>query len=130
MLIGLVAAGCHATKTSDRSLTMVSPDEAVKAVEGGSGFFGGGRSGLWVDARSKQEFDESRIPGAVHLPIEAAREEHRALREYAPIVVYGRDRAAVRANALSKILMELGHKDVRTLLGGFEAWKDAGFPVE
>ena len=36
----------------------------------------------------------------------------------------------VNIDGMSKRLLELGFKDVRTLRGGLRAWTDAGFEVE
>ena len=129
LLIGTLAA-CQ-SQTSDRDLTLVTPAEAIEAVEGRGGVFGRrGPGGVWVDARNPSEFNRERIPGAINLPIEHARQEHEVLREYRTIVVYGNDFNSPRAQALSKLLIELRHRDVRTLRGGLRAWKETGHAVE
>lgn len=135
VLVGLIfvaagTVGCQSNKTSDRSVVSLTVDEAGVAVEGENRLLRGRTSGVWVDARTTDEFRKERIPGAIHLPLERARDEHRMLRGYDTVVVYDRDRASHRATALSKLLMELGHRNVRTLEGGFAAWKDAGKPIE
>ncbi len=122
--------GCQGTRTSDRDLTLVTPSEGVEAVEGTRRAFGQrGQGGVWVDARSESEFNQGHIPGAINLPIERARQDHEILRDYRTIIVYGNDFNSARANALSKVLIELRHRDVRTLHGGLRAWKDAGHSV-
>ncbi|TVQ52585.1 MAG: rhodanese-like domain-containing protein [Phycisphaerales bacterium] len=128
-LIGTLTA-CQ-TQTSDRDLTLVTPAEAIDAVESRGGVFGRrGQGGVWVDARNESEFRQEHIPGAINLPIERARQDHEVLRDHRPIVVYGSDFNSQRAQALSKLLIELRHRDVRTLRGGLRAWKDAGHAVE
>jgi len=132
LLGAAVLAGCEGTKTSDRDLVMVDVDEAMKLSEGGGGGLRLRRAGrvAWVDPRTSDEFRNERIPGAVHLPLDHARDAHRDLREYDVLIVYGNDFNSPRATALSKVLIELGHRDVRTLRGGLRAWKSAGRPVE
>ncbi len=90
----------------------------------------GATTGVWLDPRTDDEYRKEHIPGAVHLPMQRVREDHSILRQYDVIVVYGNDFNSPRATAVSKTLMELGHRDVRTLRGGLKAWKEAGNPTE
>ena len=129
MLLLLTASGCQ-SKTSDRDIVMVDVSDAIDATQGERGLFSRRAAGVWVDVRSEEDYRKERIPGALHMPLDTARQDHVILEEYDTIVVYGHDRSSPRAFALSKLLLELGHKDVRTLLGGFAAWKQAGQPVE
>lgn len=126
-----LAGGCLSTKTSDRDLVFVDPAEGMEIVRGErQGLVLGTVRGVWVDPRSVSEFREGHIPGAVHLPLERARDEHSRLEDYTTIVVYGEDYNSPLAHALSKTLLELGYDDVRTLRGGLRAWQAAGNPVE
>ena len=52
------------------------------------------------------------------------------LEGFGTLIVYGDDFGSAIANAMSKRLVELGYKDVRTLRGGLRAWQDAGNEVE
>src|SRR5690606_26303295 len=120
-----LAIGCTATKTSDRSIIYVDPGEASALSKGESRLFGLGRGATvaYVDARTAEEFRTERLPGALHVPLASVREQHRILREFDVLVVYGNDYNSTRADALSKILIELG-RDVRTLRGGLRAWRE------
>lgn len=132
-ILGMMALpGCGETKTSDRDLVMVNADEARQLFDRGGGGLRIGRTGraAWVDPRSEAEFRGERIAGAIHLPLDRARDEHRPLREYDILIVYGNDFNSPRAAALSKMLIEYGHRDVRTLRGGLRAWKAAGHTIE
>ena len=57
-------------------------------------------------------------------------QDHRQLSDYSVVVVYGDSYNDPKAEALSKRLMQLGHEDVHTLRGGFQAWTDAGHETE
>lgn len=129
MMVSVV--GCTATKTSDRSIVYIDADEAAAVPQGRRGAFGMGREvkTAYLDARPYSDYLEARLPGAIFMPIESARDESRRLREYDVLVVYGGDFNSVRADALSKTLLELGH-DVRTIRGGIRMWRSAGHPVE
>lgn len=128
----LALTGCGDPKTSDRDLILMNVDDARELFARGRGGLRIGRSGqaAWIDPRSESEFRAERIPGAIHLPLDRVRDDHRPLREYDVLIVYGDDFNSPRAAALSKTLIELGHGDVRTLRGGLRAWKAAGHSVE
>ena len=129
--LALCPGGCTSAKTSDRSIVYVEAADALALSQGEARLFGlaPATRSVYVDARTETEYREAHLPGAVHLPIEDAREQHRPLREFDVLIVYGNDFNSIRADALSKTLIELGH-DVRTLRGGLRAWRDAGNPVE
>lgn len=131
LLALVVLCGCSAPKTSDRDLSYVDVGEARGLIDStGSGWLRRSTRAAWVDPRSEREFNEGHIPGAVHLPLDRARDDHRSLRDYTTLIVYGNDFNSPRANAMSKLLIELGHGDVRTLRGGLRAWNAAGYTVD
>ncbi|MCI4369496.1 MAG: molybdopterin-synthase adenylyltransferase MoeB [Thermoplasmata archaeon] len=73
-----------------------------------------------IDVRDPEEWEVSRIPGAIHIPLAelAARaSEVPADRE---IVVYCE--SGIRSRAGTRLLVELGIPNVRTLRGGRSAW--------
>jgi sulfur-carrier protein adenylyltransferase/sulfurtransferase len=82
-----------------------------------------------IDVRERDEFVEGHIEGAEFIPrgfldlkIEGA-----VPRKDEPIVLYcaGGTRSALAA----RTLVELGYTDVRSMAGGFTAWKRGGHPV-
>ena len=84
-----------------------------------------------VDVREQQEFEESHIPGAVHVPrghlesrIEAAAKD-----KSGRVVLYcaSGNRSALAAKTLQE---ELGYADVQSMTGGITLWKDRGYEVE
>ncbi len=79
-----------------------------------------------LDVRERDEYEEGAIPGALHVPrgkLELQIEE-RVPDRAAAIIVYcaGGDRSALAALSLQG----LGYKDVRSLAGGYSAWKASG----
>jgi rhodanese-related sulfurtransferase len=134
---GLVAAlamtsGCFRTTTTDKNLTFISVVEAQEVVAGKKQLLGlaGTAKGVWLDPRTPQEFAAEHIPGAINVPYENLADEFKTLKQYDILVVYGVDYNDPKADAYSKRLIELGHRDVRTLNGGLRAWKADGNPVE
>ncbi|MCK6545829.1 molybdopterin-synthase adenylyltransferase MoeB [Myxococcota bacterium] len=83
---------------------------------------------LVVDVREPDEVASGQLRDAVHVPrgflelrIESVEPDRRR-----PIVVYcaGGSRSAFAAKSLA----ELGYEDVQSLAGGFNAWKNKGYP--
>lgn len=83
---------------------------------------------VFLDVREPDEYAQGAIPGAVHIPrgnlevqVEGRLHDHDS-----KIVVYcaGGARSAFAA----KTLEEMGYRDVVSLVGGFNRWKDEGRP--
>jgi molybdopterin/thiamine biosynthesis adenylyltransferase/rhodanese-related sulfurtransferase len=98
------------------AIVEVDPEEAQRR-QGGATF---------LDVREPDEYEQGSIPGAVHLPrgnLEFG-VEGRIPDKERPLVVYcaGGTRSAFAA----KTLADLGYKDVVSMTGGFNRWKDEG----
>lgn len=88
------------------------------------------RPELLIDVRELDEYNEGYIAGAVYIPrgkLELQIED-KVPNRHTDIVVYcaGGNRSALAA----KTLAELGYLRVRSLAGGFGAWKRAGGAIE
>src|SRR5947207_12296561 len=84
-----------------------------------------------VDVREQHEYDEGRLPGAIHVPrghLET-RIENAVRDKDARVVLYCQsgNRSAFAADALAR---ELGYSNVESMVGGITLWKDRGFEVE
>jgi rhodanese-related sulfurtransferase len=104
-----------------KRITEVSPTEAAAKSKSGNAVI--------VDVREKDEWDEEHIPGAIHLSrgtIELDIEE-RVPDLNQTIITHcgGGGRSALAAENLQKI----GYKNVRSMAGGFKAWKATGLPT-
>jgi molybdopterin/thiamine biosynthesis adenylyltransferase len=80
----------------------------------------------FLDVREPDEYEQGAIPGAVHLPrgnLEFGVEGRIPVKE-GTVVVYcaGGTRSAFAARTLA----DLGYKDVVSMAGGFNRWKDEG----
>jgi len=83
-----------------------------------------------LDVREKQEADAGMLPGARLVPrgfLELRIEELLPDRG-ADVVLYCG--GGTRSLLAGKTLREMGYTRVRSMSGGFSAWKDAGLPVE
>ncbi len=131
--LSLAGAGCGGPSTSDKSIELVDPNDAQLLVRGtrkGLLIFGANKTGAWVDPRGENAYRQGHIPGAIHMPFKDVADEHKLLRRFDVLVVYGKGYADPLADAMSKRLIALGHSDVRTLEGGLQAWTEAGNEVE
>ncbi|HEY2626515.1 MAG TPA: rhodanese-like domain-containing protein [Candidatus Udaeobacter sp.] len=105
-----------------KNVREISPRDAATKSQGGEAII--------ADVREKDEWDEEHIPGAVHMSrgtIELDIEE-KVPDTNAMIVCHcgGGGRSALAVESLQK----MGYKNVRSMAGGFKAWKAAGLPTE
>jgi rhodanese-related sulfurtransferase len=103
-------------------ITEISPVEAAKKLKAGEAAL--------IDVREKEEWDEEHAQGATHLSrgtIEFEIEE-KFPDVNATIICHcgGGGRSALVAESLQK----MGYKNVRSMAGGFKAWKAAGLPTQ
>ena len=104
-----------------KKITEISPtDAATKSKSGDT---------VIVDVREKDEWDDGHIPDAVHmsrgmLELEV---EDKFPDPNTTIICHcgGGGRSALAAESLQK----MGYKNVRSMAGGFKAWKAAGLPT-
>ena len=105
-----------------KHITEISPQDAAAKSQSGDAVI--------VDVREKDEWDEEHIPDPVHLSrgtIELDIEEK--IPDLSQTIIThcgGGGRSALAAESLQKI----GYKNVRSIAGGFKAWKAAGLPTE
>jgi len=105
-----------------KKITETSPTDAAAKAKSSSDV-------VIVDVREKDEFDEAHIPDAVHMSrgtIELEVEDKFPDRN-TTIICHcgGGGRSALAAESLQK----MGYKNVRSMAGGFKAWKAAGLPT-
>jgi sulfur-carrier protein adenylyltransferase/sulfurtransferase len=95
-------------------------------------FENGSQNGaVLVDVREQHEWDESHIPGAVHVPkgYLESRIEQAAPDKSTPVVLYcaSGNRSTFAADTLES---QLGYEDVASMSGGITLWKDRGYEIE
>jgi rhodanese-related sulfurtransferase len=104
-----------------RNITETSPADAAAKLNSGEAVI--------VDVRDKDEWDEGHIPGAMHLSrgtIELDIEEKVPDTNALIITDCG---GAGRSALATESLQKMGYKNVRSMAGGFKAWKAAGLPT-
>jgi len=83
-----------------------------------------------LDVREKNETDAGMLPGARHVPrgFLELRIEETVPDRGADVVLYCA--GGTRSLLAAKTLQDMGYTKVRSLAGGYTAWKDAGLPLE
>ncbi len=104
-----------------KNITEISPNETAAEAKSGAAVI--------IDVREKDEWDEEHIPDAIHLSrgtVELEIEE-RIPDTDAMIICHcgGGGRSALAAESLQK----MGYTNVRSMAGGFKAWKAAALPT-
>jgi len=103
----------------------VSVSEAKQMAERGEAFI--------VDVRQQQYYEEGHIPGALLMPLDNLEKLVRSGR--APImtsdmlILYCDCPAEESSIMAASILAHYGFSKIYVMKGGWQAWKDAGFPI-
>src|SRR5438132_9273932 len=104
-----------------KNITEISPQDAGAKSKSGDAII--------ADVREKEEWDEEHIPDAIHLSrgtIELEIEEK--IPDVNQMIIThcgGGGRSALATESLQK----MGYKNVRSMAGGFKAWKAIGLPT-
>jgi phage shock protein E len=103
-----------------KNITEISPSDAQAQTESGAA--------VLIDVREDEDWREDHAKGAKHLArgsIELEIEEQVPDLK-TPIICYcgGGSRSALVAESLQK----MGYENVRSIAGGFRAWKEAALP--
>jgi len=92
----------------------ISQEEAKAVVDGGGGY-------ILLDVRTKEEYSQKHIVGAIHIPVDEIK--RRAERELPDkdtlIMVYCR--SGIRSINAAEILIELGYTNIYDI-GGINSW--------
>lgn len=81
-----------------------------------------------VDVRDDGEWQEDRIPKAIHIFVPDLPEEADRLDREKPVAVYCG--SGYRASIAASLLERQGFKEVSNIPGSITAWKQAGYPLE
>ena len=104
-----------------KNITEISPQDAAAKLKAGEATI--------IDVREKDEWDEEHIPDAMYMSrgtIEIDIED-KVPDTNTMIICHcsGGGRSALATESLQK----MGYKNVRSMAGGFKAWKAAGLPT-
>ncbi|MGI8659544.1 MAG: molybdopterin-synthase adenylyltransferase MoeB [Thermoleophilaceae bacterium] len=119
-------SGAELIRKAKEQIREVDPKQVHDLVQNGNG-----AAPVVIDVREQQEFEESHLPGAKHVPrghLES-RIEGAAGDRSDRVVLYcaSGNRSALAAKTLQD---ELGYENVESMTGGITLWKDRGYDVE
>lgn len=106
-----------------REVEEVTPQELKHLLKDGENL-------TLVDIRERDEFAQGHLPEAIFVPrgyLELEIEQIQFDRDK-PVVLYCA--GGVRSLLAARNLKEMGYRDARSLIGGYNAWKDAGLPFK
>jgi len=106
-------------------MARIGVDELYRLIDAGA-------APLIVDVRSAtaQTLQPQRIPGAMHVPMNAVDHHVKHLPRDREIILYCTCPNEASAAQVAKLLMNRGFSKVRPLHGGLDAWIAAGYEVE
>ncbi|WP_202978150.1 rhodanese-like domain-containing protein [Mariprofundus erugo] len=83
---------------------------------------------LFLDVRSQEEYAQGHIAGAMLIPVDELAGRMNEVPKNRQVYVYCHSgKRSARASAL---LASHGFTRIENIVGGIEAWKQAGYPVE
>ena len=89
---------------------------------------------IFVDARSRDDYDEAHIKGAVSLPVGQFDEKIEAfLEQYPPekaIITYCSGRTCEDSHRLAQLLLAFGYTEINVFIDGYPGWKAEGYAIE
>jgi rhodanese-related sulfurtransferase len=131
-MLGLLLALYVAYRWWDRYRFIKSLDAGRISVNELSRMMDAGENPIVLDVRSRahREIDGRRIPGAVHVDLDALEATLEGIPRDRDVVVYCACPNEVTAVKVAMQLRERGVRRVRPLLGGIDAWVLAGFEID
>jgi rhodanese-related sulfurtransferase len=89
---------------------------------------------VFVDARSREDYEDGHIKGAVSLPVGQFDESINTFRgqysTYSSIVTYCSGRTCEDSHRLAHLLFDEGYTNVTVMIDGYPGWESEGYPIE
>jgi rhodanese-related sulfurtransferase len=91
-----------------------------------------GKEILLLDVRSSKEWSESivKLPGSIRIHITEINSYMGKIPKNVPVITYCTCRHEKLSVRVTQILIENGFNNSHFLMGGFDAWVSAGYPLE
>ncbi len=112
---------------------VVVDDLEIDDVKSAKQIYDSGRA-VFVDARSREDYEEGHIKGAVSLPvgqfdtfIDAFKAQHSTTSTF---IAYCSGRTCDDSHELAQLLFEEGYAEVSVFIDGYPGWEAEGFPIE
>lgn len=83
-----------------------------------------------IDVREDNEWQEIRIPGAIHIPKDKLPHDITNTISAQDCPIYLHCRGGVRSLQAANTLLELGYEEVYSVDGGIAQWANSGYPID
>jgi len=108
----------------EREFKEISVDEAYK-------IFISDKNYLFIDVRSKEEYDENHVRGAILIPMTEIRDSLNEIPQDKILIIYCNGTSCERSSISAEILVENGFTQVYRMGGlGILEWIEKNYPVE
>ena len=114
-------AGYPVISGSDISFQNINSDGLLDLVDASEDM-------IIIDVRDENEYYESHIKGAIHVPFQGLSENIDNITKDKKIIIY--DNLGNRSKVAVEQFVLKGYINVENLLRGFDDWKDNNYPVE
>lgn len=115
------AAPATATKTTPEDLPADVDAATVKAVQGRDDV-------VVLDVREQAEYDAGRIPGVKLIPMSEIANRLSEIPKDKTVIVTCR--SGNRSSQVAEYLRRQGYTNIHNMLGGINAWQQAGYAIE
>jgi rhodanese-related sulfurtransferase len=89
---------------------------------------------VFIDARSRDDYDEGHIKRAVSLPVGKFDEKIEAfIEQYPPetaIITYCSGGTCEDSHNLAELLLSFGYTEINAFIDGYPGWEAEGYPIE
>ncbi len=125
LTLGLTACSSgSATPAKEVDVANLAADidvATVKAVQGRDDVF-------LLDVREQSEYDAGHIPGVKLIPMDAVASRLNEIPKDKAVIVTCH--SGNRSSQVAKFLRDQGYTNIHNMLGGINAWQQAGYAVE
>ena len=83
---------------------------------------------VFLDVRTRMEFDEGHVPGALHIPIQTLANRLQEVPQDKRLYVYCE--SGVRSTNAATYLADQGFTQVENVKASMRGWRNAGYPIE
>ncbi|HEX5482198.1 MAG TPA: rhodanese-like domain-containing protein [Terriglobia bacterium] len=106
-------------------ITKLTADEVIARMQRGERF-------LFIDARSSADWNAADVilPGAIHVPADEVARHVSEIPLGHPLVSYCESSHEELSGRVARELTRRGFLNAHPLVGGLEAWRKAGYPIE
>ena len=125
LLISSTLISCVSGEGSTDGYMNISVENAYNELSESSGL---DKKFMFLDVRTRMEFEDGHIPDAVNIPIQTLANRLNEIPKDKKLFVYCE--SGVRSTNASKYLADAGYTKVVNVKASMGGWRGAGYPIE